>query len=99
MRVGRVARWRARVAPAMAALALFAAPQASCRRQAAPHQAPPPPEVEVATVEPRTIPLVYSWVGQTEASKTVEVRARVSGFLLRRTFEEGKAVKRDDVLF
>jgi membrane fusion protein (multidrug efflux system) len=68
-------------------------------RKVAPPPAPPPPEVAVMTVEARTIPIEYENVGRTEASKTVEIRARVAGFLLERTFEEGKAVTEGDLLF
>lgn len=71
-----------------------------CRdRQPVAPPPPPPPEVAVVTVAPTTIPVEFEYVGRTEASKTVEIRARVAGFLLERTFEEGKAVKEGDLLF
>lgn len=49
----------------------------------------PPPEVTVAPVEVKTVPISYEYVGITQASKTVEVRARVQGFLETRDFQEG----------
>jgi membrane fusion protein (multidrug efflux system) len=64
-----------------------------------PQGSPPPPQVAVVTVTPRTIPVEYVYVGQTEASRSVEIRARVAGFLLQRTFEEGKPIKEGDLLF
>ncbi len=60
---------------------------------------PPPPKVEVITVARQTIPIEYSFVGMTEASKVVEIRARVSGFLLARGFDEGKPIHAGDPLF
>lgn len=75
-------------------------PAGGCRdRQPVAAAPPPPPEVAVVTVEPATIPVEFEYVGRTEASKTVEIRARVAGFLLERTFAEGKPVKEGDLLF
>lgn len=73
---------------------------AACRKiaPAAPPTAPPP-EVGVVTVAAARAPVSYDFVAQTEASKTVEVRARVQGFLLRWLFEEGGRVKEGDLLF
>jgi membrane fusion protein (multidrug efflux system) len=60
---------------------------------------PPPPEVSVMTLQPQDVPVDYGYVGQTEASQRVELRARVEGFLLMRAFEEGKPIKKGDLLF
>jgi len=59
----------------------------------------PPPEVTVVTVEPKPVPLTFEYVGQTAGSREVEVRARVTGILLKRNFEEGAAVKQGQSLF
>lgn len=69
--------------------------------------APPPVEVTFVTVRPETVPADYSFIGQTEASQIVEIRARVQGFLLdwqnnsegKPNFLEGSAVEKDQVLF
>jgi len=66
--------------------------------QAAP-QAPPPPEVSIVTVAPRTIPVAFEYVGQTAGVEEVEVRARVSGILLQWNFEEGRSVRKGQSLF
>lgn len=60
---------------------------------------PPPPEVSVSTVKAEALPIAYSYVGVTSPSKTVEIRARVQGFLESRDFEEGALVKKDEILF
>src|SRR2546421_12694527 len=44
---------------------------------------PKPPAVSVAAVAQRPVPVYGQYVGQTEAVKTVEVRARVEGFIDR----------------
>lgn len=64
-----------------------------------PHGAPPPPEVSVLTVSPATVPVSFSYVGVTEASKVVEVRSRIQGFLETRDFEEGAWIEAGTRLF
>ena len=59
----------------------------------------PPPEVSVETVTPRTLSLAFEYVGQTAGSREVEVRARVSGILLKRNFVEGAPVKEGQSLY
>ena len=59
----------------------------------------PPPEVTAITVAPKAIPVTFEYVGQTAGSREVEVRARVTGILLKRNFEEGGPVKKGQSLF
>lgn len=66
-------------------------------KQAAP--APPPPNVVVAEVIQKTVPLYSEFVAQTDAKETVEIRARVQAFLEAQHFTEGTVVKKDQLLF
>jgi membrane fusion protein (multidrug efflux system) len=59
----------------------------------------PPPEVVVAEVKAQSLPLTFEYVGQTAGSREVEVRARVSGIILKRNFAEGTAVKEGQSLY
>lgn len=59
----------------------------------------PPPEVSVLTVKPESVPAHYEYVGQAEASKSVEVRAQVSGVIVSRPYVEGTDVPKGAVLF
>jgi membrane fusion protein (multidrug efflux system) len=59
----------------------------------------PPTEVTTIKVEPKTLPATFEYVGQTTGSKEVEVRARVTGILEKRLYQEGSAVKAGQVLF
>ncbi|NUQ48963.1 MAG: efflux transporter periplasmic adaptor subunit, partial [Phycisphaerae bacterium] len=54
---------------------------------------PPPPQVSTVIVEQKLVPVTFSYSGVTAASKTVEIRARVRGYLHSRDFEEGTLVK------
>ena len=59
----------------------------------------PPAQVSAITVEPQALPVAFEYVGQTAGSREVEVRARVTGILLKRNFEEGARVKQGQSLF
>jgi len=59
----------------------------------------PPAEVTTIKVEPKTLPASYEYVGQTTGSKEVEVRARVTGILEKKLFQEGAWVKAGQTLF
>jgi membrane fusion protein (multidrug efflux system) len=59
----------------------------------------PPPEVTTIKLAPKTLPANYEYVGQTTGSKEVEVRARVTGILERKMFQEGAPVKAGQQLF
>ena len=60
---------------------------------------PQPPKVTVAKPERRTIVEYVEFPGQTDAVGEVEVRARVSGYVVKIHFEDGQEVKQGDVLF
>ena len=81
-------------------LMLVLAATSACDRQAATTPAPPPPpKVTVATpIEHKVVEWAY-YTGRTQAAHTVELRARVSGYLERVEFEAGKIVQQGDLLF
>lgn len=62
-------------------------------------QAPPPPEVGVVVVQPQTVPLTRDLVGRLTPYRSADVRARATGVLLRRTYQEGSDVREGQVLF
>jgi membrane fusion protein (multidrug efflux system) len=53
----------------------------------------------VLTVEPQTIAGQYEWMGQAAASKSVQVRAQVSGVIVERPYVEGTDVRKGKVLY
>lgn len=57
------------------------------------------PAVTVAPVVLKDVTASLGFTGRVEAVDTVELRARVQGFLEQRTFEEGAPVNKDDTLF
>lgn len=82
---------------ASAALAL---PLAACKEQApAPQQSAVPPAVMVTRVARQPISQGAEFIGRVEAVDKVEIRARVTAFLVSRNFTEGDPVKAGDLLF
>ena len=66
------------------------------------HSTPPastPPEVGVVTASATDIPVVRDYPGRLAATLTAQVRARVTGIVLERAYQEGTDVKADEVLF
>src|SRR5580765_2063609 len=60
---------------------------------------PPPPEVDVSEAVTRTVTDYEYFPGRLVAIKSVEVRARVTGYLDEVTFQEGADVRQGKVLF
>jgi len=60
---------------------------------------PPPPEVAVTEVHPRSMPITRELVGRLAPTRVAEVRARVAGIILERAYKEGTDVKQGEVLF
>jgi RND family efflux transporter MFP subunit len=62
-------------------------------------QAPPTPEVDVAMPVYQEITDHEDFTGQTEAVKTIDIRARVTGYLKTVHFRHGAEVQKGDPLF
>ncbi len=67
-------------------------------RQSPPDEIPPP-GVTVAPVVEREVQDFVVFTGRAEAVQSVDVRARVSGYLAAQKFKDGAEVKKGDVLF
>ena len=67
-----------------------------CKKKPAPA---PPPEVEFITVEATNVPIVQEWIGTLDGYVNAQIRAQVTGYLLRQDYSEGSQVKTGDLLF
>jgi len=76
-------------------------PVASCQTSSGARQAatPPPPEVGTITVATTPVPLARELPGRVSAFRVAEVRARVTGIVQKRLFDEGADVKENQPLF
>jgi multidrug efflux system membrane fusion protein len=71
-----------------------------CGSEAAEHGGmPPPPAVSVAEVLARDVNSSEEFTGRVEAAETVVIRPRVGGYIQRVRYDEGREVKKGDVLF
>jgi len=89
-------RGRATTALLIAALGALAP---GCKPRTNTYIAPPPPDVTVAHPVRKPVTRYLEYTGTTEAFESVELRARVAGFLQEFKFKPGAAVKKDDLLF
>ncbi len=82
------------VASVGAAIAGFTS---GCGKHAAPPS--PPVDVHVVAVEQKDVPITREWVGSLDGSVNAQIRAQVSGYLLKQDYKEGSAVAKGDPLF
>jgi membrane fusion protein (multidrug efflux system) len=69
-------------------------------RSSKPAQAAPRPlDVEVVRVEQKDVPVYSEWVGTTEGIVNADIKAEVTGYLLRQDYKEGSFVKKGQLLF
>ena len=83
----------------LSALLVLATLVASCGEQQKQGGGPPPPAVTVAKPIKRTVVDYDEYVGRFAAINSVEIRARVSGYLDKLHFKDGQVVKQGDLLF
>jgi RND family efflux transporter MFP subunit len=61
--------------------------------------APRPLDVEVVRVEQRDVPVYSEWIGTTEGMVNADIKAQVTGYLLRQDYKEGSFVRKGQLLF
>lgn len=59
----------------------------------------PAPEVEVATVAVQDVPITKEWVGTLDGRVNAQIRAQVSGYLMKQNYTEGTFVQKGQLLF
>ena len=60
---------------------------------------PPPAEVSIVTLKPRSVAITDQLPGRTTAFRVAEVRPQVTGIVQKRLFAEGTEVKAGSQLF
>jgi RND family efflux transporter MFP subunit len=70
---------------------------AGCQRSEPP--APPPPQVEVVSVQQQDVPIYREWVATLDGYVNAQIQPRVTGYLLTQKFREGSFVRKNEVLF
>jgi RND family efflux transporter MFP subunit len=70
-----------------------------CGQKVLSDQRPRPPEVEVATVVQRDVPIYSEWVGTLDGYVNAQIQPQVTGYLVKQDYREGSSVHKGDVLF
>jgi RND family efflux transporter MFP subunit len=58
-----------------------------------------PPNVEVVQVEQKDVPIFGEWIGTLDGFDNADVKAQVTGYLMRQGYQEGAFVKKGQLLF
>src|SRR5262249_46543794 len=58
-----------------------------------------PLDVEVVQVNQEDVPVYSEWIGTTEGLVNADIKAQVTGYLLRQDYKEGSFVKKGQLLF
>ncbi|MBL8797662.1 MAG: efflux RND transporter periplasmic adaptor subunit [Planctomycetia bacterium] len=81
------------------ALMLLVATAVGCEHKHPPVVATPPPIVQVSQAVARPVTDYQIFTARTQAVESVDIKARVTGFLTKIHFQDGGEVKKDQVLF
>ena len=92
-------RIQTRAIPAWAVLACVMTGVSACDEPQADQAAAPRPQVSVVTLQPSSRPYIRELPGRIAPTRVAEVRARVAGIVLERSFQQGADVKAGDVLY
>src|SRR5215467_9039538 len=57
------------------------------------------PDIEVVQVQQQDVPIVHEWIGTFDGLVNADVRAQVTGYLIKQGYEEGAFVKKGQLLF
>ena len=78
-------------------IAVFTLAAIGCGR--ARSTAPPAPEVRVAPVIQRDVPVYSEWVATLDGYVNAQIRPQVSGYIIKQDYKEGSLVRKGQVLF
>jgi len=72
---------------------------AGCREKNAQAGNPPAVEVEVVQVQQKDVPIYGEWIGTLDGLVDADVKAQVTGYLLKQGYVEGSFVRKGQLLF
>src|ERR1700730_13671837 len=61
--------------------------------------APRPLDVAVVHVEQKDVPIYSEWIGTTDGMVNADIKAQVTGYLLKQDYKEGSFVRKGELLF
>src|ERR1700684_4522751 len=85
--------------PALLFLAGLLVTAIGCSTKTNAAAAPATPEVEIAEVQQKDVPIYGEWIGTLDGLVNADIKAQVSGYLLEQAYKEGTFVKKGQLLF
>jgi len=70
-----------------------------CRQTGAQQPPPQPPQVSIVTIGPERVALTSEWIATLDGYVNAQIRPQVSGYLVKRDYDEGAVVRKGQVLF
>jgi len=58
-----------------------------------------PPVVGIVQVEQKDVPIYSEWIGTLDGFVNADIKAQVSGYLMKQTYTEGSFVQKGQLLF
>lgn len=80
-------------------LSLAVAATIGCTKTSTAAGDPPPPDVEVAVVQQKDVPIVREWIGTLDGMVNAAIKAQATGYLLTQNYTEGSFVHKGQMLF
>src|SRR5579864_4310338 len=59
----------------------------------------PAPQVEVATVVQKDVPIISEWVATLDGFVNAQIQPQVTGYIIRQSYKEGSFVRKGQILF
>jgi membrane fusion protein (multidrug efflux system) len=86
---------------ALGVLAILGGGAAACgkKQDDSSKKPPPPPGVVVTQVIQKDVPVFGEWIGTTAGDVNADIRPHITGYLLRRAYQEGGFVQQGQLLF
>ena len=74
-------------------------PAIGCTNGTSAANSPPPAGVEVVEVQQKDVPIYGEWIGTLDGLVNADIKAQVSGYLLKQGYTEGSFVQKGQLLF
>src|ERR1700742_2500268 len=92
-------RYKLWIAAALVVLVVGLVIGATYPKRASGAQSGPPTPVEVVQVQQKDVPIFGEWIGTLDGFTNADVRAQVTGYLLKQGYQEGAFVRKGQLLF
>src|SRR6202166_2342520 len=92
-------KWRVRTWMATCLIGIGVAVSGGCSSSTQGAKSPDPVAVEVVQVEQKDVPIYTEWIGTLDGVVNADIKAQVSGYLMKQDYTEGSFVQKGQLLF